>query len=250
MAPAESVGGRRGGGVGEHWENEAFGVPEGVAVVAWTGQTLRGNRSLLGAGAGLQRVEEPETDGLLKLRVPVELDVRRRPEVVEILTLAGQEALPAGVLGLRDSGDHLVANGRQRALARPAVGKELDDRQPFADGEIGGDRHPAEIRFALGERDSPCRAIDGVVHRGRHQQLAAPRRVSEHDSQVAVREVLRLQRRLEQRGRSRIVGGGRPRLVGNELRLYGDPQRLSRRAPLRRESPPRNGGRTTRASLS
>ena len=88
VPPAERVGGRFRRGVGEHREDEALGVPEGVAVVAGAGQPLGGNRPLLGARARLQRVEEREADGLLELGVALELDVRRGPEVVEIGSLA------------------------------------------------------------------------------------------------------------------------------------------------------------------
>jgi hypothetical protein len=70
-------------GVGEHRQHEALGVPECVAVVARSREALGCDRALFGPHAGLQRVEEREAQGLLKLVVADELDVRGLPEVVE-----------------------------------------------------------------------------------------------------------------------------------------------------------------------
>ena len=84
MAPAQRVGRRARRRVREHGQDEALGVPERVAVVAGPGQPLGRDRALLGAGAGLERVEEREADGLLQLGVAVELDVGAVPEVVEV----------------------------------------------------------------------------------------------------------------------------------------------------------------------
>src|SRR5581483_8729148 len=81
------VGRGVGDGVREHGEDESLRVPEGVAVVARSGQALCRDCALLGAGAGLERVEEREADRLLELGVSLELDVGGRPEVVEIGTL-------------------------------------------------------------------------------------------------------------------------------------------------------------------
>src|SRR5204862_3256640 len=136
VPPAERVGGRFRRGVGEHREDEALGVPEGVAVVAGAGQALRRDRALLGARARLQRVEEREPDRLLQLGVALELDVGTVPELVKVRPLVIEETLPAGVAGLSQGGDDLVANRRQRALARPAVGEELDHPQSLSGREL------------------------------------------------------------------------------------------------------------------
>ena len=95
--PAQRV--RRGGRVrvGQHGEHERLGVPEGVAVVPGPRQALRRDRPLLGAGAGLQDVEEPEPDGVLDLHVAVDLDVGALPEGVEecaLLLRAGRPSRP------------------------------------------------------------------------------------------------------------------------------------------------------------
>ena len=212
VAPEQGVARCVRGRVGEHREDESLRVPEGVAVVAGPGQPFCRNRPLLRARAGLQRVKEREPDGLLELGVSLELDVGGRPEVVEVRPLAFEEAVPARVLGLRDGRDHLVSDRRQRALARPAVRQELDHRQPLAGREIGGDGHPADVLLALGGQERPLGAVDDVVHGGRHQQLAAPGRVQQYDPRIAVREILRLQRGLQHRGRSfaATVGNGVP----------------------------------------
>ena len=79
MAPAQRVRGGLRRRVGEHRQDEPLGVPEGVAVVAGAGQALGRDRALLGAGAGLQRVEEREAHRLLQLGVALELDVGAAP---------------------------------------------------------------------------------------------------------------------------------------------------------------------------
>ena len=90
MPPAERVGGRFRRGVGEHREDEALGVPEGVAVVAGAGQALRRDRAPLGPGARLEHVEEAEAHRLLELGVAVDLDVGPRPELVQVRALLSE----------------------------------------------------------------------------------------------------------------------------------------------------------------
>ena len=105
MAPAERVacGVRR--GVGEDGQHEAFRVPERVAVVTGPCQALGGDCAVLGAGSRLERVEEREAHGLLKLEVTLELDVGSIPEIVEVGALGRKEAVPAGVPRLRERRD-------------------------------------------------------------------------------------------------------------------------------------------------
>src|SRR6185437_13458495 len=102
-----------------------LGVPERVAVVSWSGQSLGADRPPLGPRAGLERVKQREACGLLKLGVALDLDVGPLPEVVEVGALLAEHALPAGVASLRQRGGHLVADRRQRAAGRPPVGDEL-----------------------------------------------------------------------------------------------------------------------------
>ena len=130
--PLQRLGGGLGRRVGEQRQDVGLGVPEGVAVVAGAGQPLRRDRPALAAGARLQRVEEAEADRLLQLGVAVELDVGALPEVVEVGALVGDQLVPAGVAGLGERRADLVAQGRDRAPRRPAVGDELGDRQRFA----------------------------------------------------------------------------------------------------------------------
>src|SRR5262249_36591555 len=83
VAPAQCVGGGVGHRIGEHWQNETFGIPEGVAVVPWSRQTLGRDGALLGAGASLEGVKEPKAYGLLKLRVTLQLHVGALPEIIQ-----------------------------------------------------------------------------------------------------------------------------------------------------------------------
>ena len=173
-----------------------------MAVVARAGQALGRDRALLGAGARLQGVEEREADRLLQLGVALELDVGALPEVVEVRALVREQPVPAGVARLGERGDDLVAQRRHRALARPAVGEELDDAQPLARREVGGDRDAAEVGPALRRRRrSRPGALDDVVHAGGHPQLAAPASSARARPRVAVEEALRDERRLERRRR-------------------------------------------------
>ena len=70
---------------------------------------LAGDGAPLRAGAGLQHVEQPEPDRLLQHRIPVDLDVRGVPEVIEVGALVGREAFPAGIPGAGERGRGLVA---------------------------------------------------------------------------------------------------------------------------------------------
>ena len=137
VAPAQRVGCSVRRGVRERGEDEGLRVPEDVPVVAGPGQALGGDRPPLGSRAGLQRVEEAEADRLLQLAVAVDLDVRPVPEVVQVLALARHQPVPARVPRRRERGVDLVAHRRQRALARPAVGEELRDRQAPVRRQLG-----------------------------------------------------------------------------------------------------------------
>jgi hypothetical protein len=89
VPPAQRVGGSVRQGVGQQRQDEAFGVPEGMSVVSGTGQAFGGDGSPLGAGAGLQHVEQAEPDRLLQHRVTDDFDVRGIPELVEVGALFG-----------------------------------------------------------------------------------------------------------------------------------------------------------------
>ena len=108
MAPAEGVSGRSRSRVGQDRQDEALRIPEGVAVVAGAGQALGGDRTLLGAGAGLQGVEEREPDGRLQLEVTVQFDVGRLPELVEVGALVSEQTVPSPVAGGGECRDDLV----------------------------------------------------------------------------------------------------------------------------------------------
>ena len=75
MPPAQGISDAVGRGVSEEGKDERLHVPEGVAVVARTGQPLRGDRTLLGTCGRLQDVKHREADALLDLVVALELHV-------------------------------------------------------------------------------------------------------------------------------------------------------------------------------
>ena len=71
-----------------------------------------------------------------------------------------------------------------------------------------------------------------MIHRGGHPQRALLRGVHEHGAGVAIRELLRVQRRAQVRRRPGVdvdVGHG---LVGDKLRLHDQPDGVDQRLHL------------------
>ena len=130
VPPAQRAGGGIRGSQGQRRQHEHLGVPEGVPVVARPGEPLGRDRALLAARAGLQNMKQSEPHGLLDLDVTMNLDVGAAPEVVEVGTLRGDQAVPARLPGPGQRRPHLVPHCGQGPLARPAVRDELD--QPGA----------------------------------------------------------------------------------------------------------------------
>ena len=217
MAPAQRVAGGVRRGVGQDGQDEGLGVPEGVPVVAGPGQALGGDRAPLAAGARLQGVKEREAHRLLELGVAFQLDVGALPEVVQVAALVGEQSLPAGVPRLGQRRGDLIAQRRRRAPARPSVGDELDHAQPLARLDVGHDRHAPEVLAALRRRLGPGRALDDVIHAGRHPQRALAGDVHEHGAAVAMGELLGAQHAARLRRGAGIGRGGRHLLVGHEL---------------------------------
>ena len=83
------------------------------------------------AGRRLQNMEHREAHGLLDLGVPLDLDVYRRPELVQELMLGAAQAFPTGVHARLKRPADLVVEGRARARRRPAIGEELVERRHF-----------------------------------------------------------------------------------------------------------------------
>jgi hypothetical protein len=130
--------------------------------------------------------EEGEADRRLELRVVADHGSYWHAEVIEVLALTRDQALPALVTGLRERSLDLVAHRRKGAPARPAVGQGLDHPEPLAGLEVRRDRDPAEILAA----QDVCRRlgwrIDQVVHRRRHEQVARRRPVRQRHPQLVV----------------------------------------------------------------
>jgi len=131
VAPAERGAGSVRRGVREHRQDEPLGVPERVAVVAGAGEALGADRALLRARARLQRVEEREAHGLLQLGVAVELDVRGRPEVVEVRPLPLEQAHPPRVPRLRERRHDLARAARRASAGSTRRTRSAHDAQPL-----------------------------------------------------------------------------------------------------------------------
>jgi hypothetical protein len=112
VAPPQGIGNGVGGGVGEHRQDEGLGVPEGVAVVARTGQALGRNGPPLGPGSGLEDMEEGEAHRLLHLGIAVDLDVGAVPEVVQIGALLVDQVVPAHLARAGQRGGDLIPQCR------------------------------------------------------------------------------------------------------------------------------------------
>ncbi len=232
MPPAEGVGGGLRRRVGEHRQHVRLAVPEGVPVIARPRQALGRDRPPLAARPRLQRVKEREPDRLLQLGVAVEADVGAPPEVVQVAPLIGQQTVPAGVRGLCERGRDLVADGGHRALARPAVGEELDDPQPLAGRQLRADREPGEIGLGLDVRAEVAGPVERVDHARRHPQFALMGAVHQDGAGVGGARPLGCEGLLQRRRRTRVLLHARLRLVGDQLRLDDDPNGLVDRLDL------------------
>ncbi len=226
VAPAQRVRRRRGLGEVQHREHERLGVPERVPVVAGTGQAFGRDRPDLGAGAGLQNLEQREPDRLLNLRVAGHLDVSPGPEVVQERPLLGQQLIPAGELGQRQRRGHLIVHGRPGPDRRPAVADVLGDVQLLAQRDLGRDQRPAHVGVGLAVDGHPGRALDLVQHPGRDPQPADPGAVHQDGAALAVivgDELLADQRGLQGGGRAWVAAAVRHLLVGHQLGLGHQP---------------------------
>ena len=184
VAPAQHVARGMRRGVGERLQHEALGVPERVPVVARARQPLRRDRAQLGAPACLDQLEEREAHGLLQRRVALDLDVRGRPEVVEVLALGAADLVPAGHLRLGERGSRLRAQRGERADARPRVGEQLDDPQLLAGLQLDRRRHAPDVVGRVDLHVDPVGPVEDVIHGGHHAQTALPRRVREQHGHV------------------------------------------------------------------
>ena len=124
-APGQSIGSRPGLGIGQHRQHIHLGVPEGMAVVARTGQTLGRDSPRLGPGAGLQHLPQRIPHRLLNLVVAIDLHVGAIPEIVEVVALGGQQPVEAGVARHHHGPGDLVLQGGQRPHPGPAVGHDI-----------------------------------------------------------------------------------------------------------------------------
>jgi hypothetical protein len=232
VPPPQRAGHGLGQGVRQHGQREHLGVPEDVAVVPGPGQALGRDRSQLGAGAGLQDVEQPEPDGLLDLLVAFDPHVRGVPELVEVVPLLPAQAFPAGELRGRQRPADLIADRRQRTPAGPAVGQQLDHRQLLAGLQDAGDRGAGPVAVRFGAHVGLGRPVDLVAHRGAQPKPAALGARDQLGAGVVEEPLLDLQRLGEHGGDPRVLALRRQRLVGDQLGLHDQAQRLVDRLDL------------------
>ncbi len=232
VAPPQGVGRGVRCGVDEYRQYVAFRIPEGVAVVAGTGQALRRDRPALGPRARLQDVEQGEADGLLHLRVTIDFDVGPRPEVVEVRPLFGEHPRPAGLACRGQRGGGLVAQGRQGPLLRPAVRDELDQPQFASRRQHGGHGHPTGIIITFSGHTHPGATLDDMVHGYGDPDAAVPRPVHQPDLRAAAAVPFRQQGRFQNGRRPWVRTLRRQLFVGDQLRLHHHPRRGLQRLDL------------------
>src|SRR5207244_8966510 len=134
---------------GQHWQYERFTVPERVPVVTRTGQALGRDRTVFAARACLEYVEQSEAHGLLDLRIGVELHIDIAPEVLEVLVLLAEQAVPPNVPRANNRREHLVEQCAAGAPTRPAIREKLDQAHSFARPERRRQRDAAGIRTTV-----------------------------------------------------------------------------------------------------
>jgi hypothetical protein len=193
-----------------------------VAVIAGAGQALSGDRAAFGACTGLQHVEQTEAHGLLAVGVAVDLDVGTVPEFVQIVALRLDQTIPSAVLGTRYRAEHLVAQRRPRAQARPSVSEKLDDPQPLPGAQPADYRRARPILTGFGAHFDAAWYVDLMLHRGGHHQAAASCPVHEQRSSIARVVLYRLQWIQQHCGDPWIVGRRRLVLIRDEFGLHGD----------------------------
>ena len=236
-------------GVHEHRQHKALGVPERVPVVAGPGQALGRDRPELGPRPGLQDVEQPEAHRLLDLGVAVHLDVGAFPELVQVLLLLGQQAIPAGQVGAGERADHLIDEGGPGPPARPAVADVLHDVQLLTGRHLGRDRGPAQVGVGLVAGGHLGRPGYLMRHPGRDPQPADARLMHKQRpgrSPVGRFVLLADQRRLQDGRQAGILAGLRQLLVGDELGLHHQRNRAAEGLDVvadRRDRPLREGHR-------
>lgn len=130
------------------------------------------------------------------------------------------------------SGD-LIPQRRRAALARPAVGEELDHAQSLARLDVRGDRDAAEVVELFGRTGVGAgRALDDVIHASRHPQPTRSGGVHQHDPRAKVGALLGAERRDDAGADGDFIGRDRERLVGDQLRLHDEARRAAERLEL------------------
>ena len=242
VPPAQHVGRRGRLGVGQRRQHERLGVPERVPVVAGPGQALRADRPLLGPGARLQRVEQPEADRLLHLRVAVDPHVGVVPERVQVLPLGLDQARPSRPAGRWP--------GRAPTWSRTAGSERLLD-QPYAASLTTRSFWPgSSLQATVVRSQSGCPSVVTACLPGastRCSIAAAIRRslalvrCTSRPPALLLEHLLGLQRVVQHRRDPRVLARRRQLLVGDQLGLQDQPGRA------RPAAPPRRGRRRPRA---
>src|SRR2546423_7059253 len=89
-------------------------VSQKVAIIARAGKPFGRNPSSLGSRAGLQHVDQRESNHLLQSRVALDFHVGGAPKLVEVAALLGGQPLPAGISGRRQRCLHLIIQSWKR----------------------------------------------------------------------------------------------------------------------------------------
>jgi hypothetical protein len=170
-------------------------------------------------------VEHGEAQGLLQLRLSIELDVSSLPVAIEGLALGLGQAVEALGEAALQAGVHLITEPVHALLRGPVVGEQLHQPQRPPGLELRRQRDPPEVRLGLGQGRDIAVVLQHVVHPGGHDQPRALRLVAEHHAQPVVHGQQRAQRVAERLAATGIVSSGRVRPVRLEVGLDRDPDR-------------------------
>ena len=183
---ADHLSRRLGHRVREERHHVDLGVPEVVAVVAASGDALRGDALLLRARRGLSQLEQVPAKGLLCPVVAAEFDVGVRPEAVEPLALLEQQLVGPLGFGSRQCPGAPIGELLHRDAVRGVIGHELGDLDRVARRGPHGEHGLGQVDAHVGLDLGVARRLDAMAGAARQGHLAVRASVAQDDLVVTL----------------------------------------------------------------
>ena len=206
--------------VGEDVEHVGLHVPEVVAVVALTGETLGRDPVVVGEGRGLQHLEQGEPHRLAQRVVADDVDVALAPELVEPVDLGVEEVLEGELERLVHPVGDALGHGVGVVVGAIGVDEVLAQVCRLAGAELErvGAVDPRAV-LALGRRLVRSGDLEDVVGEAEHRQLGPLHPMTEADAIVLGEVPDRTQHLAPEGGHlTGVVGLAQVALVGHQLR--------------------------------